>query len=245
MLKFERINQLQEYLNQHQTATIKQLAKDLYRSETMIRRDLAEMEKIGIVKRQYGYVMLLKDKNIVSDFTMRANEMINEKSIVAQKALSLVNHNDVIFLDESSTTYMLAKLLDPSYNLTIVTNSIAISELMISMHIKTFCTGGFINERTHSFIGDITKKNIKEIFTNTCFFSSSGIMNNGTICDKDENNASAKKTILQSTDKKIYLCDHTKFGVAYPYIIAASDELDFLITDKVDAPLPFKVKNLL
>ena len=46
MLTIERQDEIMEILNQRKTATVEELAKELFVSEATIRRDLKAMEKI-------------------------------------------------------------------------------------------------------------------------------------------------------------------------------------------------------
>ena len=71
MLQFERTGILQEYLEKHHSATVKQIAKDIHMSETTVRRDLAYLEKQHIVRRSYGFAVLLKYQNNTSAWSKR------------------------------------------------------------------------------------------------------------------------------------------------------------------------------
>ena len=51
MLTLERQNLILDYLKDNKTAKIQALAKKLYVSEATVRRDLTEMEKLGLVRR--------------------------------------------------------------------------------------------------------------------------------------------------------------------------------------------------
>ena len=54
MLTLERQNEILEYLKQNKTATVRDLATRLYVSDATIRRDLAEMEMLGLLRRSHG-----------------------------------------------------------------------------------------------------------------------------------------------------------------------------------------------
>ena len=236
MLKIERISKIHEYLIKNRSATVKKIAKDLDRSETMIRRDLAEMEKTGLIRREYGYVVLLEEINYLSDFSLRMSDDSDAKRTIAEKAIKKIERGDVIFLDESTTTFYLARKLTSAFDLTVITNSLAITERLAQAGIKTFCAGGFINGRTRSFTGDATIAALTGIYANKCFISSSGINDKGIICDKYEKNLAIKKIMLKNSEKKFYLCDGTKIGINFPYAIAGVKDFDEIITDGAQLP---------
>ena len=231
MLQFERTGILQEYLEKHHSATVKQIAKDIHMSETTVRRDLAYLEKQHIVRRSYGFAVLLKYQNNTLPFLLRMQDNRKEKNIIAQKAVGLVKTGDTLIMDESSTTSLIANLLDPSMDLTVFTSSLIIANILAEKRIRTYCTGGLIQSNTFSFSGKYAEPLIASIYADKCFFSSSGIMENGIICDKMEESASINKLMLQHAEKKIYLCDHTKFNRSFPYLIAKAEDIDYFISD--------------
>lgn len=232
MLQFERTGILQEYLEKHHSATVKQIAKDIHMSETTVRRDLAYLEKQHIVRRSYGFAVLLKYQNNTLPFLLRMQDNRKEKNIIAQKAVGLVKTGDTLIMDESSTTSLIANLLDPSMDLTVFTTSLIIANILAEKRIRTYCTGGLIQSNTFSFSGKYAEPLIASIYADKCFFSSSGIMENGIICDKMEESASINKLMLQHAEKKIYLCDHTKFNRSFPYLIAKAEDIDYFISDR-------------
>ena len=239
MLQFERTGILQEYLEKHHSATVKQIAKDIHMSETTVRRDLAYLEKQHIVRRSYGFAVLLKYQNNTLPFLLRMQDNRKEKNIIAQKAVGLVKTGDTLIMDESSTTSLIANLLDPSMDLTVFTTSLIIANILAEKRIRTYCTGGpmvdealLLPELVQRLTGKYAEPLIASIYADKCFFSSSGIMENGIICDKMEESASINKLMLQHAEKKIYLCDHTKFNRSFPYLIAKAEDIDYFISDR-------------
>ena len=157
MLQFERTGILQEYLEKHHSATVKQIAKDIHMSETTVRRDLAYLEKQHIVRRSYGFAVLLKYQNNTLPFLLRMQDNRKEKNIIAQKAVGLVKTGDTLIMDESSTTSLIANLLDPSMDLTVFTTSLIIANILAEKRIRTYCTGGLIQSNTFSFSGKYSR----------------------------------------------------------------------------------------
>ena len=231
MLQIERVSILQEYLEKHQAATVKQISKDIHMSETTVRRDLSYLEMQHIVRRSYGFAVLLKYQNNTLPFFLRMQDNRKEKNIIAQKAVGLVKTGETLILDESSTTSLIANLLDPSMDLTVFTTSLITANILAEKRIRTYCTGGLIQSDTFSFSGKYAEPLIASIYADKCFFSSSGIMENGIICDKMEESASMNKLMLQHAEKKIYLCDHTKFNRSLPYLIAKAEDIDYFISN--------------
>lgn len=144
MLLLERIQIITDYLKEHNYATVKQIAKDVHMSETTVRRDLNYLENQNVVKRNYGGAMLVSHLHQTVPFDLRVHENEREKEIIAQKAVSLINAGDTVYLDESSTTCSLIDYLDPKSNITVVTSSLIATIFLSRKNICTYCTGGAV-----------------------------------------------------------------------------------------------------
>jgi DeoR family fructose operon transcriptional repressor len=60
MIVYQRQQRILEYLETKQSATIRELARLLYTSESSVRRDIATLEIQGCVQKTYGGVLLSK-----------------------------------------------------------------------------------------------------------------------------------------------------------------------------------------
>ncbi len=241
MLQPEKTDLVLTYLEEHRSASVKQIAKDLFMSETTVRRTLTLLEQQHIVRRSYGFAVLLKYRNNTIPINLRRNDYRKEKAAIAAKAVNLIKTGDTIFIDESSTSGIIAELLDPSLEITVVTNSLATAGILADKRIRTYCTGGLILPDTASFVGNLPELLINVINADICFFSSSGISENGLICDQMAENAQTKRAMLSHSARKVYLCDHSKFDSSYTFIISSAADIDCLISDTEP---PEKLKNL-
>ena len=135
MLKSERQNEIIEILNTRGFVSVTELSGLLYASESSIRRDLARLEERGIVKRSYGGAECILSGSHVLPFDTRNCDFVEEKNVIAKKALGLIKEGDVIFLDQSSTSYFLALYLRNFKDITVVTNNIEIVSLLSKTNV--------------------------------------------------------------------------------------------------------------
>lgn len=68
MFSVERFDQIVEMLKGEQVISVHNFARRLYVSEATVRRDLAELEKQGFVRRVYGGATLMKGNKDVPVF---------------------------------------------------------------------------------------------------------------------------------------------------------------------------------
>ena len=86
MIQYERQQKIVDYLTHTNVAKIGELARHLYTSEASIRRDIAALEKTGIVTKVYGGVVLTRFQNEVLPAKIRESENSHLKNLIAQKA---------------------------------------------------------------------------------------------------------------------------------------------------------------
>jgi DeoR/GlpR family transcriptional regulator of sugar metabolism len=82
----ERHNAILEILKQNRTANVKKLAERLFVSDATIRRDLKEMQALGLIERSHGGAILPDNAEEVSIF-VRMNKNAKAKEQVATNAL--------------------------------------------------------------------------------------------------------------------------------------------------------------
>lgn len=231
MLQMERIEILLKYLETHKYATVKQIAKDIYMSETTVRRDLKVLQDQNAVQRRYGGAMLISHSHQTSPIDFRIHENLREKHAIADKAVQLIKPGDTVFLDESSTTSCLAERLEPQMRLTVVTYSVRTVMALSRKNITTYCTGGLYNPITTSLQGRAVEDFFAGFNANIAFFSATCVSDDGIISDSAEGNVYSKQTMLKNAQTKVFLCDHSKFGQTSMRTVCRLEDVDYAVTD--------------
>ena len=99
MLDSARQDKILSYLKNSVSATVKELAAALYVSDATIRRDLTEMQNLGLLKRSHGGAILLEPADEISIF-VRMTKNAKEKEIAATNALKYIPTDfKSVFLD--------------------------------------------------------------------------------------------------------------------------------------------------
>ena len=122
-----------------------------------IRKDLAILEKRGLLKRTHGGA--LKTKKLFSGLALNEKEKINlaEKKRIVKKAAEFISEGDTILLDSGSTTSLLAKETKNFRGITVITNAINIASVLLQSDIEVILTGGFATERIFHISGSISR----------------------------------------------------------------------------------------
>ena len=232
MIKNERQNQIYEILNGRSFVSVQELSKQLYISESSIRRDLREMEKKRIVKRSHGGAQLIKAKTNVVDFDARSYDFVAAKQAIAAKAAKMIPAGSVIFLDQSSTCYFLAMELLDSDDLTVVSNNLEILSLLSHSKLTVHASGGVVSpNNSNCLIGGGAERTFREIYADLMFFSARAVSNSGVIADCTREEIFVRKAMMENVAKKIFLCDSSKKGAAAPFIQCTLGQIDALVCE--------------
>lgn len=212
--------------------TVKHLCDTLYSSESSIRRDLTSLEKRGLVKRSYGGATLETSHSSIVTFNHRTQQNMQAKRLIAKKAASFVKDGNIIFLDQSSTCFYLANELLSRRSLTVVTNNTEILILLANSKINVISSGGYLSsENRNCLIGGDAQHTFENMYADIAFFSTKSVTNDGIITDCSREEIIVRDAMLKNADKKVFLCDSTKFGTRSAYKQCELGDVDYLISE--------------
>ena len=210
----------------------KQLCNMLFASESSIRRDLNELEKRNLVKRSYGGVLPATTFSNIVTFNQRTKQNVDAKREIAKKASLMIKEGQIIFLDQSSTAFYLADELVNRRGVTVVTNNIEIMMLLSNSNNKVISSGGFLSsENRNCLIGGDAVNTFENIYADFAFISIKGIDTNGIITDCSREEIIVRNSMLNNAQKKVLLCDSTKFDRKASYIQCNLKNIHYLISE--------------
>ena len=216
MLQIERQEQILELLERSSALRIGQIAAALYISEATVRRDVATMEQKGLLRRVYGGVTLKKEDMPID---LRRQEHAAAKEEIALQASRLIEDGKTVFLDSSSTAQHLLPYLSRFRELTVITNSPHTCVALAEQGVRSLCTGGELLTGSLALVGSDAERFVRGIRAHVCVFSARGVCE-GEISDSSKAERDLKIAMLQSAERSVFLCDSSKEGRRYPYVIA-------------------------
>lgn len=215
MFTEERHKYILDLLDRNGKIFVKDLSKEFKVSESMIRKDLKVLEKKNLLRRTYGGAINIDNTAInIKSFNNRISENIDIKNIIVQKAFNELDDNDTIFLDSSTTSFMIAKLIvENNKQLTIITNMFEIASLITPNIITKFIfIGGDYNSYVGGSIGSHAIEQINNYRCNKAFLGCTGIdLRDGTISTSLSEDAATKKAITNISDKLFLVTLNEKF----------------------------------
>lgn len=232
MLIGERHHRILEELKRKPDITVKELADLLCVSEPTVRRDFTELHRKGIITKIYGGAILNQgaaDREI--PFFLRENEKSTAKTEMGARAAAMVRDGMVVMLDGSTSAYHLVPYLARKKDIIVITSGAKTAVALAEANIRTFCTGGQMLIHSFSYIGAEAEEFIRKINADILFFSCHGLNDRGQLTDRASEEVNLRKVMFSACEKKILLCDSSKFGKTYFYNMGHVSELDGIITE--------------
>ena len=231
MLKNERHVQIIDILKKQSFATVANLAEKLYASLPTIRRDLTILEADGYVKRCHGGAMIL-DGNTKPPVYFRREQNAQEKLSMCKVAATLISEGDTVFIDASTSAFHIADFLEKEQGVTVITNGLPIATRLADTGIKVYSTGGRLLKESLAFVGISAENSAASYNADTMFFSVASLSDDGILSDWSEDEAMLRIEMSKNANKRVLLCDSSKFGTASTFKLFPLSKIDFIITDK-------------
>lgn len=210
----ERKQNILNILKQKEKVSVNELSDLFSVSKVIIRKDLCQMEEENLLTRTHGGAILKRkvvDKIILKDI---AKEDLEEKTALAEKVVSLIKDGDIIFLDDSTVTIIVAALLQKrKIKISVITNMLEIQKILSeNKGIEIISLGGVYDARTDSFVGEMARENLELFNPNKVFIGIGGInvdkMQLST-CTIDE--GKFKNTALKVAQESFIITQSKKF----------------------------------
>src|SRR3989442_3759502 len=243
---------LQELLG-HGEVSVDRLVDHFSVSAATIRRDLKELERQGLLRRNHGGAapvtpMLYEPFRHLSSFQEQEQKGVAEKRRIGLTAASLVSDDEIIAIGAGTTTTLMARCIRHRKGITIVTNAINIAmELSHLPEIKVSMTGGSLSGDWLAVVGDVAQRNISEIFFDKAFVGVDGAHPEHGMTTNYPDQAAIHRAMMRQARQRIVLADHRKIGTIGRSLIWPTNDIDKLITDKSttdEAIAPFTAKDI-
>lgn len=203
------------------------LAKRFETSEVTIRKDLAALEKSGLLLRRYGGAISLP-KEIVE----AAPPVSKQKNLIAEAAAELVKDHYRIVIDSGRTTSAVVSYLANKKGLVVMTNSLAVASKLNELESEPtlLMTGGTWDPTSESFQGQVAESVLKSYDFDQLFIGADGIdIERGTTTFNEL--VGLSKTMAEVAREVIVMVESEKIGRRIPNLELAWQQVHTLITD--------------
>ena len=232
----QRQSQVMEILQEKGRISIPEMCQQFGISDMTARRDLNEMDRLGLLRRIHGGAVVNLGRSYEPPYQMRSTKNQSAKACIGAKAAELIYDGDSIALDVGTTTLEIVKELKGKRNLTIITNSLQIANMVVDNlslenDARLILTGGVVRPRELSMIGSVTERAYQEFHVDKAFIGIGGISLEDGLTEYNIEDAIIKRMLLASAREKIVVADASKFGVTTFASVAPLKSADRIVTD--------------
>lgn len=232
LIPAQRRERIQEYLATHKIVRMDDLYGMLDTSEATVRRDLEWLERGGVVERTHGGAILNQRLALEPEYLQRAQKHIEEKRSIGALAASLIEDNDVVFINSGTTTTQVIRHIRGNAGITVFTNNVYGVLEVGEAGFKHHLLGGEFQPHSNSVAGRFAIDNLRQVYADKSILGVDGVslLYGCTVPSNPE--AEVVKQMLERTRGKVYIvADSSKWGVVANFQITTIDGIDTLITD--------------
>jgi DeoR family transcriptional regulator, fructose operon transcriptional repressor len=215
-------------------ASVTELAETYAVTTETVRRDLAVLDRAGVLRRVHGGAVPVRSLHIVeSDVTERDATRTDHKDAIARAAAEFFPiSGGSVLLDAGTTTARVAALLPTDRDLTVVTNSVPIAARMSGMStVNLHLLGGRVRGLTQAAVGEQTLRVLDTLRVDIAFIGANGITVGHGLSTPDGEEAAVKRAMVRSANYVVVVADSSKVGREEFVSFAPIDRVDALVTD--------------
>jgi DeoR family ulaG and ulaABCDEF operon transcriptional repressor len=238
---YDRWRRLVSFLKPDAVTSVEELSAALAVSPATIRRDLAELDADGQLKRVRGGAVSTAGRAVqpAPGLSLRGQmhqslSMVTNmraKIAIGTYAAKMVADGEAVIIDGGTTTLQMAEQIGDA-RLTVLTTSVLIMNALFAMpNVRVVIAGGEIF-REQSIIldpyggGIVSKYSASKLFIGAQALSPRGLLQTDPLLVQNE------QALIERSDQIIVLADSSKFEARGSMAVCGLDRIDVLITDE-------------
>ncbi len=219
------------------SARVSDLTQRLGVSDMTIRRDLEVLARDGLIEKVHGGAVLPgTPASHEPGFEAKLVLEQPEKTAIARAAANLVTPGTAIAVAGGTTTFALAQYLLDVPGLTIVTNSLRVTNVFNGIRgldgttDSLVLTGG-VRTPSDALVGPVADLTIRSLHFDLLFLGCYGFDAEAGLTTPNLAEAETNRSFIRVARRVVVLADHTKWGLVSLSSFARLNEVDVLVTD--------------
>lgn len=200
-----------------------------------VRRDLAQLERVGLLRRVHGGAVPVTALTVVEPgVAERDSTQADAKDAIARAAAAMLpGDGGSILLDAGTTTGRLAALLPLDRRLVVVTNSVPIAARVSgSGALRLHLLGGRVRGTTRAAVGEETVAALRNLRVDTAFVGTNALTHDRGLTTPHHEEAAVKRAMVAAGRHVVVLADSSKIGAEHLIRFAEIGDVDVLVTDE-------------
>ena len=203
-------------------------------SDMTIRRDLDTLARSGLVEKVYGGATSTVGRSTDEPgFEAKSVRQLAEKEAIGRSAAELVRPGTAIGLTAGTTTWTLARYLDDVADLTVVTNSVRVADVLQQRGRtdRTVVLTGGVRTPSDALVGPVAVQSLRSLHLDLVFLGVHGMAQRAGFTTPNLQESEANRAFADAASRLVVVADHAKWATVGISTIVGFDEVDVLVTD--------------
>lgn len=235
MLARRRQDVILERVRAHGSVRVSELVDQLGVSDMTIRRDITQLSRRGLVDRVHGGAAAASGRSSEEPgFAAKSVLQRAEKRAIGALAASLVDTGASVAISAGTTTVQVALALRQVADLTVVTNSPPVAEILhdpLRRDRTVILTGG-MRTPSDALVGPVAVRSLETLNVDWLFLGIHGFSAREGLTTPNLVEGDTDRALVHAAANVVVVADSTKWGVVGLSTIAALDDVDVLVCDE-------------
>ena len=231
MFAAERRQAILDLVRAKGVMSLRELALAVDSSEVTVRRDIQALDRDGLLDRRRGGAAMSGGLSHEQSYRQKTLVAAAEKSSIADLAAALVEEGDAIVIGAGTTTEEFARRLTRVRDLTVVTNSLLVAQVLARSAAEVVMTGGSLRGSTYALVGGAAEHLFSQLRVRRAFLSGNGLTVERGLSTPNLHVAGVDQAIASAAQEVVVLADHTKLGVDTMFQTVPTSRIAHLVTD--------------
>jgi DeoR/GlpR family transcriptional regulator of sugar metabolism len=203
-------------------------------SDMTVRRDIEVLAAAGLVLKVHGGAAAVVGRSTDEPgFQVKSGMNPGPKSAIARVVAGLIAPGSSIAISAGTTTYAVAQELVKVPDLTVVTNSPRVADLLHNSpreHLTVVLTGG-VRTPSDALAGPVADAALRSLHVDTLILGVHGFDPVAGLTTPNLIEAATNTALIASARRVIVVADHSKWRVIGLSTFATLDQVDVLVTN--------------
>lgn len=230
----ERQDALAALVERDRRVSVSEAAERFGVTTETVRRDLAVLEKRGLIRRVHGGAVPAEALTTLEPDVPRRRKVAEaEKARIGKAAVELLpGTSGSVIIDAGTTTGQLAASIPKDSHLTVITNDTGVVKKLGSHRdIELHLLGGRLRPTTRATVGPRTLAALADLKVDVAFMGTNGLSLHHGLSTPDPDEAAVKSAMIAAGRRVVVLADSGKLGVESMVSFGSLQRVDAIVTD--------------
>jgi DeoR/GlpR family transcriptional regulator of sugar metabolism len=203
-------------------------------SDMTVRRDLEALDDAGLLNKVHGGATVQGLRSSFEPgFAAKSLRNIAEKDAIARAAAALVPPGSAIGITAGTTTYRFATELESIAELTVITNSMGVAELLTQSGRtdRTVVLTGGVRTPSDALVGPVAVGALRSLHLDMVFMGVHGMAERTGFTTPNLLESETNRAFVEAAGDLVVLADHTKWDVIGLSEIVGLDGAQVVVSD--------------